>query len=63
MFGLLEVARAAARAHLVSLGCCSRSLRWHGIGRGVAARSAGAAGVRVRGDGRGGGERRALHDP
>ena len=56
--GLLVVARAraVARAHLVCLGCCTRSRRRRGGSRGP-------FGLRGGGDGRGGGERRALHDP
>ena len=44
------------RAHLLSLGCGSRALRWRSVGRGPIGRRGG-------GDGRGGRERRAFHDP
>ena len=56
VWGLLVVARAVARAHLVCLGCCSRVLRRRVV-------ECGPFGQRGGGDGRGGGERRALHDP
>ena len=56
MRGLQVAARAVARAHLISLGGGSRALVRRFIGRGP-------FGQRGGGDGRGGGERRALHDP